>query len=496
MISHLPVLIILILFLGALLTAIVGRFGSRTPWVIAVVCSLLGFVLCIPLLAEVLEVGRLRYALGGWAPPIGIELVTDRLSVFITMVILGVGTLVLIHSYDSVERENAENRITYYATALMALGGFVGMVGTGDLFNLYVFLEISSLASYALIGSGDARSAVASFRYLILGTIGASFYLLGLGLVFIQTGSLNMEDVSGILLLLGLEPALMTGIVLIVVGIGLKMALFPLHQWLPDAYTYAPAASSSLIAPIGTKVAAYVLIRLVFWVFPTGLLLAELPLLEIIGILGALGIVWGSVMAIPQNNLKRMLAYSSVAQIGYIALGIGLGTAFGFIGAVLHILNHACMKACLFLVSSNLESRGKGLEINHLNASLRRDMPWSSAAFAVAAISMIGLPPTAGFFSKWYLLLGSFQEDRYIFVGIILLSSLLNAVYFFRILERMYLGEAESHEEETSNGTEPGKSRFLLIFSPLVLGGGLLVLGLGNALIVTHVLKPLLPFAP
>lgn len=495
MTSHLPVLVILVLFLGALLTAILGRFGSRTPWMIAVVSSLLGFCLCIPLLAEVMKVGRLHYELGGWDPSIGIELVSDRLSVFITMVILGVGTLVLAHSRESVDRENGQNRITYYATALLALGGFTGMVGTGDLFNLYVFLEISSLASYALIGSGGARSAVASFRYLILGTIGASFYLLGLGFLFVQTGSLNMGEVSSILAMGPLDPALLTGMVLMVVGIGLKMALFPIHSWLPDAYTYAPAASSSLIAPIGTKVAAYVLIRLLFGVFPTGLVLAEIPLLEIIGVLGALGIVWGSVMAIPQNNLKRMLAYSSVAQIGYIALGIGLGTTFGLIGAVLHILNHACMKACLFLVSSNLESKGKGLEISKFDASLRRDMPWSSAAFAVAAISMIGLPPTAGFFSKWYLLLGSFQEDRYLFVAVILLSSLLNAVYFFRILERMYLGEPETSEKATT-GAPAAAPGFFMIFSPLVLGAGLFILGLGNSLIVTHVLEPLLLFAP
>jgi multicomponent Na+:H+ antiporter subunit D len=235
------------------------------------------------------------------------------------------------------------------------------------------------------------------------------------------------------------------------------------------------------------------MIRLVFGVFPTEMIRGEMPLLDIIGILGATGIVWGSVMAIPQRNLKRMLAYSSVAQIGYIALGIGLGTAFGLIGAVLHILNHACMKACLFLVASNLEAKGKGIDIQNLNASLRRDMPWTSAAFAVAAISMIGLPPTAGFFSKWYLLLGSFEESRFVFVGVILLSSLLNAVYFFRILERIYLGKAEPTREEPTAG-QP--SSFSLVFSPLVLGTGLLVLGLGNALIVTYVLNPMLPIAP
>lgn len=492
MTQHFPILLILVLFFGALLIAIFGRLGKRVPWMMAVGSTLLAFCLSLALLFEVLEDGVIRYSLGGWAPPIGIELVYDRLSAFISVVILGVSTLVLVHAREPVERENGENRIGYFATALLAVGGFSGIVGTGDLFNLYVFLEISSLASYALIGSGGARSAVAAFRYLILGTIGASFYLLGLGFVFIQTGSLNMADIHNILRTDGLDQAILVGILLMITGTGLKMALLPLHQWLPDAYTYAPATSSSLIAPIGTKVGAYVMIRLVFGVFPTRLVLDQLPLLEIIGILGAIGIVWGSVMAIPQHNLKRMLAYSSVAQIGYIALGIGLGTAFGLIGAVLHILNHACMKACLFLVSSNLESNGKGIEIKGLGPSLRRDMPWSSAAFTVAAISMIGLPPTAGFFSKWYLLLGSFEEDRFVFVAVILLSSLLNAVYFFRILERIYLGPAESEPSDSAQHPTPS---FLRIFSPLILGAGLLVLGLGNAIIVTHILEPMLPIA-
>ncbi len=490
---HLPILILLVLFSGALFIPILSKLGTRTPWIIAVASSLLAFCLCLFLLFEVLEVGVIHYALGGWAPPIGIELVADRLSVFVSLVILGVSTLVLAHSRPSVERDNGENQVGYYTTALLAVGGFVGIISTGDLFNLYVFLEISSLASYALIGSSGKRSAVAAFRYLILGTIGASFYLLGLGFVFINTGSLNMADVAAILSEQGLDPVILIGAVLMVIGMGLKMALLPLHLWLPDAYTFAPAASSSLIAPIGTKVAAYVLIRLILGVFPTEMLTAELPLLDILGVLGAAGIIWGSVMAIPQRNIKRMLAYSSVAQIGYIALGIGLGTTFGLIGAVLHILNHACMKACLFLVSSNLETRGKGVEIEGLDASMRRDMPWSSAAFAVAAISMIGLPPTAGFFSKWYLLLGSFQEDRFIFVGVILISSLLNAVYFFRILERMYLGNPGPKGEVTASS---GASGFLLVFSPVVLGLGLVLLGLGNAFIVTHLLNPMMPIAP
>lgn len=489
--EQLPILVILVFFFGALLMPLVGGISRQLPWSVAVATSAVATVLSSLLLWAVLSEGAIRYELGGWRPPMGIELVADPLSAFMILLISAISLLVLLHSRQSVGENLRGGEIAYYASALLALGGFVGIVSTGDLFNLYVFLEISSLASYALLGAGGPRAAVGAFRYLILGTIGASFYLIGLGFVFIQTGSLNMADVAGILAVNGLGPVISVGVLFMVVGMGLKMALLPLHFWLPDAYTYAPAASTALIAPIGTKVAAYVLFRLVYDVFPSEALAVELHLLEILGILGAVGIVWGSVMAIPQDNLKRMLAYSSIAQVGYIALGLGLGTAYGFIGAILHILNHACMKCCLFLVSSNLESRGKGLSIRAFDADLRRSMPLSSAAFAVAAISMIGLPPTAGFFSKWYLLLGSLEEDRWIFIAVIILSSLLNAVYFFKILERMYLG---GKEESGESGARP-RGTFLLTFSPAVLAVALVVLGLGSGFIVTHVLMPMLPFA-
>jgi multicomponent Na+:H+ antiporter subunit D len=489
MISHAPVLVILLYFLGALLIPLFSRRSTTIPWALAVLTAGSVAVLSGAMLLRVLESGPIRYFLGNWKPPIGIELVADPLSAFITCALGTVATLVLFHGREAVERDHGSNRGFYYSAALLVLGGFVGIVGTGDLFNLYVFLEISSLASYALLGSGGARSAVGAFRYLILGTIGASFYLIGLGFILIQTGSLNMADVAAILATESGVPTIAIGLVFITIGIGLKMALFPMHHWLPDAYTFAPATSTALIAPIGTKVAAYVLIRMFYGVFPEEAVNA-LHLPTIVAWLGAIAIIWGSVMAIPQDNLKRMLAYSSVAQIGYIALGLGLGSTYALIGAVLHIVNHACMKSCLFLVSSNLETRGHGLSIKSFGAALRREMPLTSAAFAIAAISMIGLPPTAGFFSKWYLLLASFEANQWPFVIVILVSSLLNAVYFFRVLERMYLGG----KDEPAEFREVGGRPFLLTFSPVTLALSLFVLGLGSGYLVTHVLLPMVPF--
>jgi multicomponent Na+:H+ antiporter subunit D len=207
-----------------------------------------------------------------------------------------------------------------------------------------------------------------------------------------------------------------------------------------------------------------------------------------LGILGAAGILWGSILAIPQTNLKRMLAYSSVAQIGYIALGLGLGTAYGFIGAILHVFNHAMMKACLFLVSARMEESGHGIQIDRLTPASKRMMPVTMACFVVAAISMIGLPPMAGFFSKWYLLLGSYENGDWIFVVVILFSSLLNAVYFFRIIERIYFGNTDEAEEKPVHVVLSRRN-----FAVVVLALSLVLAGVFNVWIVNVIIKPMVP---
>lgn len=485
--EHLPILVLIAYFGGALCMPMAGLFHRRGPWIVAIFSAVLATAFSIYGLLHVAQAGEVRYAVGNWVPPMGIELLADPLAVFMLVVMSVIVLISLLHSREAVEREVIGSPVLYYASALIMLGGFAGIVSTGDLFNLYVFLEIAALASYALLAAKGAASAVASFRYLILGTIGASLYLIGVGFIFISTGSLNIADVSAIIGEMGLTVPIGVGVIFMVGGAMVKFALVPLHHWLPDAYTEAPAASTSLVAPLGTKVAAYMLARMMLDVFPGDGIEDALYLREVLTILGAVAILWGSIMAIPQRNMKRMLAYSSIAQVGYIALGLGLGTVYGFIGAILHILNHACMKSCLFLVSSNLETRGRGVLIENFNASLRRDMPVSAAAFAVAAISMIGLPPTAGFFSKWYLLLGSYEQGHWYFVAVIILSSLLNAVYFFRILERMYLGEADA-----SGSTGRAAGSFLLCAPVTVLAIGLVVLGLGNVYLVREFIMPIL----
>lgn len=439
-----PALPVLVLLGAAVITPLVTLVARRSAYVIALAASAAATGFSVLNLIRVLEEGRVRYLMAGWPPPIGIEYVLDPLSAFVIVVINAVAVTVLVHARLSVRAEifGENRRMPYYALVLLMLCGFNGIVATGDFFNLYVWLEISSLSLYGLIAVGERGSPVAAFRYLIMGAIGASFYLLGVGFVFVMTGSLNMADLAAILPHVRTEPPVVVGLVLMVTGMGLKMALFPLHGWLPDAYTMAPSSASALIAPTGTKVGAYVLIRMLFFVFGAEFAVRTIPVTSFIGWLAAAAVIYGSVMAIAQKELKRMLAFSSVAQVGYIGIGIGLASPLGIIGAVLHVLNHAVMKALLFIVAGSFRLRIGHSRIDRLDVAVRRKMPWTTAAFVVGALSMVGVPPLAGFFSKWYLALGAVQAENWIFLAVILVSSLLNAVYFFRIIERLYMEKA------------------------------------------------------
>ncbi|MBM3305791.1 MAG: NADH/ubiquinone/plastoquinone (complex I), partial [Candidatus Aminicenantes bacterium] len=274
-----PALPVLVLLASALVLPLVTLVARRSAYGIALFASAAATAFSVLNLVRVLEEGRIRYFMAGWPPPIGIEYVLDPLSAFVILVINAVALTVLVHARLSVKAEiRGENRgVAYYALALLMLCGFNGIVATGDFFNLYVWLEISSLSLYGLIAAGERGSPVAAFRYLIMGVIGASFYLLGLGFVFIMTGSLNMADLAAILPHVRTEPPVIVGLVLMVTGMSIKMALFPVHGWLPDAYTMAPSSASALIAPTGTKVGAYVLIRLLFFVFGAEFAARTLP---------------------------------------------------------------------------------------------------------------------------------------------------------------------------------------------------------------------------
>jgi multicomponent Na+:H+ antiporter subunit D len=501
-----PVLIPLLFLAFGLIIPLVAWKRNNWAWPTMMLASLASVAIAFFNVFKVMDKGPVHYYLGNWVPPIGIEYVLDHLSAFVMLVINGIAFLVLIHAKKIVPHELAGKEPPYYAAVSLLLCGLNGIVITGDLFNLYVFLEISALSLYGLIASGEKKSPVAAFRYLIMGTIAASFYLLGVGFIYVSTGSLNMADVKAILPTMVGEPTVLIALALMILGMGIKMALFPLHGWLPDAYTYAPSTSSAVIAPTGTKVAAYVLLRVLFFVFGVSFVTKTVPIANIIMWLAAIGIIYGSIMAIAQKELKRMLAYSSVAQVGYIGLGIGLANPWGLIGAVLHVLNHAFMKACLFLVAGNFRFKLGHSNIFKLEDSIRKKMPWTMAAFTVAALSMVGLPPMAGFFSKWYLALGTIKSAStswtgWLFLVVILVSSLLNAVYFFRVLEKVYMKPIgkkskdvhETHENEETIEIKSDEVGASMLVPTLIMAIGLIVIGLLNAIIVNGIIAYIIP---
>lgn len=485
--SHLPAYIALTFVLFSILIPVFGLWKSELSQPLAVLGSGIAAAFSVYGFLNYLNDGALRYYFGGWEPPVGIEFVYDGLSGFFVMVINVVAFIVLIHSHHLAKREFPGKEMPFFALAMLMMLGFNGMILTGDLFNLYVFLEIASLSGYALIAIGEKPAPYAAFRYLIIGTAGGTLYLLGVGFMYTITGTLNIIDMTAMLPELAGTNAAFAALILMIVGIGVKAALFPMHGWLPDSYTYASSVSTALIAPIGTKVAAYILFRIILWLFGVELTDAVIPITLIIGILASIGILYGSIMAIAQSEMKRMLAYSSISQIGYIIMGLSLANPWGFAGALLHVLNHAVMKACLFMISGHMRMKEGHSDITRFDDSYRKKYPWTMAAFTIAAISMVGLPPLAGFFSKWYLVLGTIDNSNWLFLVVIVISSLLNAVYFFRILEKVYMKDPAKGQKEASDAKRD-ESPLSMLIPTGILAVGLIVIGFANVLIVTALL--------
>ena len=486
---HLPILIVICPMVAALLVPLAHRLSARLARGIAIAAPAAALVCAVAALRIVLDRGPWHYHLGGWAPPWGIEYVVDPLGGGMAVLVSLLATLVAIYAGPHLLAVSQLRVAVFDSLFLLLTSGLLGITLTGDLFNLYVFLEISSLAVYALLASGGDRAVVATFRYLIVGTVAASFYLLGLGYLYAVTGTLNMADLAMRLPEVGGGSAVTVGVVLIVVGLAIKMAVFPLHGWMPDAYTYAPPPVTMFIAAVMSKVSAYALVRVLFFVLPaTG---AVEPALAVLSWVAAGGVLGGSVLALAQTDVRRMLLYSSVGQMGYVVLGLSLGNATALTGALLHVVGHAVAKGCLFGAVGSLPRETVEAEIAGFAGASRR-APLAMAAFTLAALSLVGLPPTAGFFSKWYLLQGALEADAWLFAAVLLLSSLLSAVYFFRVIERVYFTDGPVTPAATAVPRGPGMSLRMLV-PVLTLGAAVLLIGLFNGRLVSAVIRHALP---
>ena len=349
----------------------------------------------------------------------------------------------------SIQNEIAEKHHTlFYACYMLCFTGLMGVTATGDAFNVFVFLEVSSLSTYVLIALGaqrDQRALSAAYDYLILGTIGATFFVIGLGMLYMATGTLNMVDLASRVVELESNRTVRSAFAFIVIGMGLKMAIYPLHRWLPGAYTYAPSAVSAFLAATATKVAIYVVLRFMFSVFSAKFGFERTTLELIVLPVALIAMFLGSFVAIYQYNFKRLLAYSSIAQIGYMILGIAFLNTTGVSATLVQLFNHAVTKGALFLAVGAIIYRIGSPQLPKM-AGLGKQMPWTSAAIVIAGLSLIGVPGTAGFVSKWVLLLGALEKGWWPIALLIVASSLLAVIYVWKVVETLYLKEAISKE--------------------------------------------------
>jgi multicomponent Na+:H+ antiporter subunit D len=439
--AHLPALQVVVPLMAAPLTVLLR--GRSTAYLVLLLASWAAFAIAVALLAQVVAAGPLSYPIGSWAPPWGIEYRVDRLSAVVLVLVSGMAAVMLPSTRTSIENElPREQHYLFYTMFALCLAGLLGITITGDAFNIFVFLEISSLSTYVLIAMGrERRALVAAYQYLIMGTIGATFIVIGIGLLYLQTGTLNLVDIGERLPDIAGGRPVLAALAFLTVGLSLKLALFPLHQWLPNAYAYAPSAVAAFLSATATKVAVYALLRFYFSVFGESAVFQKLPMHEVMLLLALGGMFVASTIACFQDDLKRLFAYSSVSQIGYIVLGLSFASVHGLTASIVHLVNHAVAKGAIFLLLGGVAASLGGVSLAAVQG-LGRRMPYTAFGITLAGLSLIGVPGTAGFVSKWYLVLAALERGQWWLVLLIVLSSLIAVVYVWRFVEAAYLRPA------------------------------------------------------
>ncbi len=495
MIQNAPALIIILPLIAAPINLIIGLWKKELCYPFAVAILSTCVLLSVSILDTVVSNGTITYKIAGWSPPWGIVYVIDHLNAFMLSIVSFIGLVVAVYSKKSIEKDMPKKISHFYTLYLLLVTGLLGILATGDVFNLFVFLEIASLAGYALIAVGDDRAPLASFNYVIMGTIGACFYLLGVGYLYIATGSLNMADLSELLPGLYGSKVVVGAFAFMVIGVAIKMAFFPLHKWLPDAYTHAPSAVSAFVASTMTKVGAYVMIRIMFTVFKPYFSTEIIPASAILGWLAVAAMLFGCIRAIAQTDVKRMLSYIIIAEVGYIVMGVSVGNRMGFTGSVLHILNDAFMMACLFLAVGAIEYKTGTRNVNNFS-NLYKKMPVTMIAFTIGGLSIVGIPPTCGFFSKWYLVLGAIESQQWVFAATLLISSLLTAVIFFKILVNIYFGpqpDSGAHSIGGNGAVVMDEAPLSMLFPICIMAAGVMSLGFFSGKIISSVIQFTVP---
>jgi len=378
------------------------------------------------------------YTMGGWMPPVGITLVYDSLTALIVLITNLVGFPALLFSIRYLDQYTG--RWKYYSLFMLLLAGLNGVALSGDMFNMFVFIEIAAIASYSLVAFGTHAEEIESgFKYMVLGEVGGLMILLSIALLYSRTSTLNMADMSQSLAAIGMSPFVWFCLATLLVGFAIKMALVPFHSWLPDAHLSAPAPVSAVLSGVFIKVLGiYAMSRVVFNVF--GLTRTTAPqFFNLLVGFGLVSIVVGGLLAINQKNYKRLLAYSTVSQVGYIVLGLGIGNYWAVVGALFHVLSHAVTKGLLFLASRSIERQTGTREIGKLGG-LERNMPVTAWSYILGSLSLAGVPPFAGFFSKLLIIVGAVASRMYWLAILAALFSTVSLGYLLKVINGVFVG--------------------------------------------------------
>ncbi len=472
---HLPALLVAVPLLGSLVPFVLG--GSRPDLArratVGVLLAQVGLALAV--VAVVATSGPVAYVVGGLPAAYGIGLLVDQVSsVFVLLVAVSGAALYMTVRTDATGPGDS--------LWVLFVAGMTGVCVTADVFNLYVFLEISGLAAYALVATRrGGTAALAALNYLLVGTVGATFYLLGVGYAYVATGTLAMADLRPGLAAAGYDsPLVVASFVFVVLGLGVKLALFPLHAWKPDAYAEAPLDVSALLATLGSTVPGYALARVVFGVF-TASFFEAVPAVQT-GLLaaGVVSVAAGGYLTLRQSNLRRLLALSSVLQFGLVVVGLALATPLAVTGALVLLVGHAVAKGGLFVAAGVFEREFRATTVEQF-AGLGREAPLTAAAVAVAFTSLVGLPPTAGFAGKWYLGLAAVEEGAWAVAAVVLLSTLLSLAYAGRVVERLSQGVDDAKDVAVADGGRPSEDALPGAVGIVVAAAAIVVLlGLGS----------------
>ena len=435
----LPYFIVIPLLAAFLITLIAGE---KDDW--AVILSIIAVISLLVLSLFSFIVGHTEtvvYSMSGWKLPIGIVLVQDALTSFMLILVGLISLTSLLFSISYIRHISVDWK--YYALFMLLVTGMNGVIVTGDLFNMFVFMEISLFSAFALVAyGGKAEEFEASFKYAVMGAVSSGIVLLGIAVTYSATSTLTLAKIGEALPAVNPKIKMWIG-GLFAAGFGLKAAAIPFHAWLPDAHSSAPAPISSMLSGVLIKVLGmYVLVRIFF-----NVLGAPIFFLQVFLVVGAVSLLIGVFLAVGQWDLKRLLAYHSISQMGYIFLGFGLGTPLGILGAVFHLFNHALFKSLLFYNAGAVETVTGTRDLRKLG-NLTKLIPTTSFTSMIASLSISGIPPFNGFFSKLIIIIAAIQADQPVYAVIAVVGSILTLASFMKVQRYGFRGE----QKVESNG--------------------------------------------